>query len=98
MLASQDALSLLSVDERQYLQKYSLARLAKNRHNALLSQLYARAFTDSFPPHLQAFNNSRNEDIIETPDMGKAVFCRVIRTPNDGGDVSFPKWLQKYQF
>jgi hypothetical protein len=29
--------------------------------------------------------------MIEKPDMDKAVFCRVIRTP-DNGDITFPKF------
>src|SRR5271154_5049515 len=62
-----------------------------DRHNALLTSLYATAFTNSFPAHLRSFNDSRNEEMIEKPDMDKAVFCRVIRTPADGGDIRFPK-------
>src|SRR5271154_2732267 len=64
-----------------------------DRHNALLTSLYATAFTNSFPAHLRAFNDSRNEEMIEKPDMDKAVFCRVIRTPSNGGDIRFPKFL-----
>jgi len=80
ILLSEGMLDLLSIDERQYLQK----------HNALLTSLYATAFTNSFPAHLRAFNDSRNEEMIEKPDMDKAVFCRVIRTPSNGGDIRFP--------
>ena len=64
-----------------------------DRHNALLTSLYATAFTNSFPAHLRAFNDSRNEEMIEKPDMDKAVFCRVIRTPSNGGEIRFPKFL-----
>jgi GINS complex subunit 4 len=30
--------------------------------------------------------------MIEKPDMDKAVFCRVIRTPEDG-DITFAKYF-----
>ena len=99
-------LSLLSIEERQYLQKYPAApnsivypfcwicasEHVDDRHNALLTSLYATAFTNGFPSHLQNFNDSRNEEMIEKPDMDKAVFCRVIRTPRDGGDITFAKY------
>jgi len=26
--------------------------------------------------------------MIEKPDMDKAVFCRVVRTPSDGGEIT----------
>ena len=29
--------------------------------------------------------------MIEKPDMDKAIFCRVVRTPIEG-DISFPKY------
>jgi GINS complex subunit 4 len=54
--------------------------------------LYATAFTDSFPVHLRNFSDSRNEEMIEKLDVDKAVFCRVIRTPVDGGEIRFPKY------
>ena len=62
------------------------------RHNALLTSLYATAFTNAFPSHLQNFNDSRNEEMIEKPDMDKAVFCRVVRTP-ENGDIQFAKFV-----
>jgi GINS complex subunit 4 len=34
--------------------------------------------------------------MIEKPDMDKAVFCKVIRTPDDGGEIRFPKYLPHY--
>ena len=30
--------------------------------------------------------------MIEKPDMDKSIFCRVIRTPADGGEITFPKY------
>src|SRR5271156_5331788 len=61
--------------------------LFNSRHNALLTSLYASAFTNSFPAHLQNFNDSRNEEMIEKPDLDNAVFCRVVRTPRDGAEA-----------
>lgn len=65
-----------------------MLKATDGRHNALLTSLYASAFTNSFPAHLRTFNDSRNEEMIEKPDLHKAVFCRVIRTPADGGEIS----------
>jgi GINS complex subunit 4 len=96
LLSSEELLDALSPDERQYLQKYCPWNCPDIRHNALLISLYSAAFMNSFPAHLQAFNDSRNEEMIEKPDMDKAVFCKVIKTPVEGA-VTFPKYatLQK---
>lgn len=65
-----DAQSCLSGEERQYLEA----------HQSLVSELYKAAFLGQLPVALQKLDDTAGGiSMIETPDVDKAVFCRVLR-------------------
>jgi len=60
----------LSTTEQQYLQA----------HQALLSRHYGASFLSQFPNSLQRLDDTAGFiSMVDTPDMDKAVFCRVLR-------------------
>lgn len=60
----------LSATEQQYLQA----------HQALLSRHYGTSFLSQFPNSLQRLDDTAGGiSMVDTPDMDKAVFCRVLR-------------------
>ena len=54
-------------------------------HLALLNNHYLSSFLRNFPEQLRRLDDTQGGiSMIEEPDMDSAVFCRVVRDPEEG--------------